>query len=85
MCCDKQYNTVFSAPSLRRGRHTSAGAVTSSWTHYEDQVSMLSKCHRVAGEFIEISPFHQTPLKSIFPAGVKCYVRAILYFPASLE
>lgn len=60
-------------------------AVTSSRTHYEDQVSMLSKCHSVAGEFIKISLFHQMPQKSIFQTGVKCYVHAILYFFTSLE
>lgn len=60
-------------------------AVTSSWTHYEDQVSMLSKCHGVAGEFIKIRLFHQMPQKSIFQTRVKYYVQAILYFFTSLE
>lgn len=54
-------------------------AVTSSRTHYEDQESMLSKCHHVAGEFIEIRLFHQAPQKSVFQTGVKSYVCAILF------
>lgn len=60
-------------------------AVTSSWTHYEDQVSMLSKCHSLAGEFLKISLFHQLPPKSIFKTGVKCYVHTILYILTSSE
>lgn len=59
--------------------------VTSSWTHYEDQASMLSKCHSVAGEFIKISLSRQMPQKSIFQTGVKRYVHAILHFLTSSE
>lgn len=40
---------------------------------------MLSKCQHVAGEFIEIRLFRQTPRKSIWQTGVKCYVCARLF------
>lgn len=60
ICCDKRYDTDIFC------RRSAEVAVTSSRTHYEDQVSMLSKCHGVARELIKISPFHQTPQKSIF-------------------
>lgn len=45
----------------RNGQRLPEVSVTSSRTRSE--VSPLSKCHSVAGEFIEISPFRQMPQK----------------------
>lgn len=70
MCCDKQWDSFQSAAEV---------AVTSSRTHYEDQVSMLSKCHSVAGEFIKISLL---PSEKSFSLEVKCW--ALRYFFTSL-